>query len=78
VLSASLLDGPEFDGVASLSDSITAPEVDVSGREVVQALVIASVIVVLDEVGDCSMPSNFALSTCLLTGTGKVPQKVSC
>jgi hypothetical protein len=44
-----LLEGSALDHVASLSDS-THAEVDVSGREVVQALVIAAVIVVLDEV----------------------------
>ena len=42
-------DGLSFDPFSLLQDSLTAPEVDVSGRKVLQALMIAAVIVVIDE-----------------------------
>jgi imidazoleglycerol phosphate dehydratase HisB len=50
VLSTTLLDGAALDVLSPLEDALASAEVDVSGREVVQALVIAAVIVVLDEV----------------------------
>ncbi len=52
MLSAPVLDGPPLDLIAAFPDAITSPEVDVSGGEIVQALVIATMIVVLHEVGD--------------------------
>src|SRR5579863_1831893 len=52
VLSAPLLDGPPLDLFAPLQDPLASPEVDVSWRQIVQALVIAAEIVVVDEVGD--------------------------
>jgi hypothetical protein len=52
VLSTTLLDGAALDVLSPLEDALASAEVDVSGREVVQALVIAAMIVVLDEVGD--------------------------
>ena len=52
VLSASLLDGSTLDLLAPFQDVSAAPEVDVGGRQVVQVLVIAAVIVVVDEAGD--------------------------
>jgi hypothetical protein len=45
-----------LDLLASFEDPDAAPEVDVSGREIVQALVIAATIVVLDEVGNGRAP----------------------
>jgi hypothetical protein len=53
VLSASLLDGSALDLLAPFQDVSAAPEVDVGVR--VQVLVIAAVIVVVDEVGDGSL-----------------------
>ncbi len=50
--SASLVDGPALDLLSLFADALTSAEVDVGGREIVQALVVAPVIVVLDEVGD--------------------------
>ena len=49
-----MVQAPQFDGLSldplSLQQNgLAAPEVDVGGREIVEALVIASMIVVLDE-----------------------------
>ena len=49
---ASLLDGASLDLVALFEDASASSEVDVSGRQVVQALVIAAVIVVVYEAGN--------------------------
>ena len=46
------LDCLAFDLLPHAQDFRPTPAVDVSGREVVQALVIASMIVMIDEVGD--------------------------
>src|SRR3954466_782979 len=48
-----MVQAPQFDGLSldplSLQNGLAAPEVDVGGREIVEALVIAPMIVVLDE-----------------------------
>src|SRR6516225_1177109 len=49
---ASLLDGFSFDLFPPFKNGLTAPEVDVSRRQVVQALVISTVVVVPDELLD--------------------------
>ena len=49
---ASLLDGVAFDLLSTLQDARAFSEVDVGWREIVQALVIAPMILVFDEVGD--------------------------
>src|SRR5258708_23186578 len=49
---ASLLDGFSFDLFPPFENGLTAPEVDVSRRQVVQALVVSTVVVVLDELLD--------------------------
>ena len=49
VLQAPMLDGLPFDPFALLDDGLGPAEVGVGGRHVVQALVVAPVIVVLDE-----------------------------
>src|SRR5262249_3595250 len=46
---ASLLDGFSFDLFPPFKNGLTAPEVDVTRRQVVQALVISTVVVVPDE-----------------------------
>src|ERR1700757_3544379 len=46
---ASLLDGFSFDLFPPFENDLAAPEVDVSRRQVVQALVISTVVVVPDE-----------------------------
>ena len=46
---ASVFDGLSFDPFAFDEDCLTAPEVDIGGGEIAQALVIALVIVVRDE-----------------------------
>ena len=48
-MQASRFDGLSFDPFSLFEVGIAAPEVDVSGREVLQALVITPVVVVLDE-----------------------------
>lgn len=52
MLPAPQVDGSALDVLAPFEDSIAASEVDVGRREIVQAFVVAAVIVVLDEVGD--------------------------
>ena len=52
MLSAALRDGSLLDLLSSVQDALATTEVDVGGREVVEALVVSVVIVVLDEVGD--------------------------
>src|SRR5215470_17966015 len=49
---ASLLDGFSFDLFPPFENDLAAPEVDVSRRQVVQALVVSTVVVVADELLD--------------------------
>ena len=49
MLQAPVLDGLSFDSFPFQQDGLAAPEVDIGGREVIQALVVAPVVVVLDE-----------------------------
>ena len=44
-----MFDGLSFDPFSCLQDGVTASEVDVGRREISEALVVAVVIVVLDE-----------------------------
>ena len=46
---APVFDGRSFDPFSLFQNGFTAPEVDIGRGEVLQALVIASVVVVLDE-----------------------------
>src|SRR3712207_8608784 len=46
---APLLDGPALDAFALEQDRLSAAEVDVGRGEVIEALVVAAVVVVLDE-----------------------------
>ena len=59
VLSATLIESPSFDLFSHLDDVLAASEVDVGGGEVVQGLVIAAMIVVVDEAGDHQAGSSF-------------------
>ena len=52
VLQATICDCLAFDPFAFEEDGLSAPEVDVSRSEIVEALVIAGMVVVLDEGGD--------------------------
>ena len=54
MLQAAVLDRVSFDPFSFQQDGLSPPEVDVGGREVFQALVIALVIVVFDEPADAS------------------------
>ena len=49
MLQAPMLDSLSFDFLPFDQNGLAAPEVDVGGREVAQALVVTAVIVVLDE-----------------------------
>ena len=49
MLQAPLFDGLSFDPFSLQQDGLATPEVDVGGGEIVQALVIAPVVVVIDE-----------------------------
>jgi hypothetical protein len=49
---ASLLDGLSFDGFPPFKYGWCSAEVDVSRRQVVQALVVSTVVVVLNELAD--------------------------
>ena len=48
MLQASLLDGLSFDPFSLQEDGLAPAELDIGGREIVEALVIAVVIVVAD------------------------------
>src|ERR687897_634785 len=50
-----LCDGLSFDLASCIEDALAPPEVDIGRRQIVQALVIAAVIVVLDEVRDSAL-----------------------
>jgi hypothetical protein len=52
VLQSSLLDGVAFDPFSLQEDGPVSAEVDVGGRQVLEAFVVAPVIVVLDEARD--------------------------
>ena len=52
VLQSSSFDGVSFDPFALEQDGLAAPEVDISRRQVPQALMVAVVIVLLDEAID--------------------------
>ena len=52
MLQSALFDGLAFDPFALEQDGLAAPEVDVSRRQVLQALMVAVMIVVLDEAVD--------------------------
>ena len=49
MLQTPVLDGLSFDPFPFQQDGVAAPEVDSGGREVIQALVVAPVVVVLDK-----------------------------
>ena len=49
MLQTPVLDGLSFDPFPFQQDGLAAPEVDIGGREVIQALVIAPVVVMVDE-----------------------------
>ncbi len=49
MLQTTICAGPAFDPFAFEEDGLSAPEVDVSRSEIAEALVIASLVVVLDE-----------------------------
>ena len=50
MLQAPLFDGFSLDAFSLQQDGLTTPEVDIGGGEIVQALVIAPMVVVIDEV----------------------------
>jgi len=52
VVAAALFDGTAFDLLSHFQVVLASSEVHICVRQVVQALVIASVIIVVDEVGD--------------------------
>ncbi len=49
---AALSDGFAFDAVPFQHDDVAAPEVDVGGCEVTEALMVAAVVVMIDEAGN--------------------------
>ena len=52
MLQAPQFDGPSLDPFSLQQDGLAAPEVDVGWGEIVEALVVAPMIVVVDEGGD--------------------------
>ena len=52
MLQASQFDSPSLDPFSLQQDGLAAAEVDVGGREIVEALMIAAMVVALDEGGD--------------------------
>ncbi len=57
VLQAPVLDGLSFDPFPFQKDGLSAPKLDIGGRKIIQALVIALVIVVLDECAELFLRS---------------------
>ena len=55
VESTAIGDGLSFDLASHGKDALAAPEVDIGRRQIVQDLVIAAVIVVLDKGGDSAL-----------------------
>lgn len=55
MLQAPVFDGLSFDPFSFQQDGLAAPKIDVGGGEVVEALVVAPVIVVLDEGPDLGL-----------------------
>jgi hypothetical protein len=54
VVAAALFDGLAFDLLSHVQNVLSASEVDIGWRQVVQAFVVALVIVVVDEASDCA------------------------
>ena len=54
VVQAAVSDGVSFDPFAFEQDGLAASEVDVGGREIVEALVVSAMVVMLDESRDLS------------------------
>ena len=52
VLQAAIVDGLSFDPFPFDEDGVAASEVDVGGGEIIEALVVAGMVVVLDEGAD--------------------------
>ena len=52
MVAAALFDGTAFDLLSHFQAVLASPEEDICGRQVVQALVIAAVVIVVDEGGD--------------------------
>jgi len=52
VVQAALSDSVSFDPFAFEQDGLAAPEVDVCGREIFEALVVSTMVIVLDESRD--------------------------
>ena len=52
MVAAALFDGTALDLLSHFQDVLASPEVHICGRQIVQAFVIASVIIVVDEGGD--------------------------
>ena len=52
MVQAAVLDGQVFDLPPPLNDGRVTPEVDVGGRDIAEALVIAVVVVMIDEFAD--------------------------
>ena len=57
VLQAAVLDCFSFDSFAFEQDALTLSKVNVGGREILQALVVALVVVVIDEPADADFES---------------------
>jgi hypothetical protein len=55
VVQAALSNGVSFDPFAFEQDGLAASEVNIGGREIVEALVVSAMVVVLDECGDLSL-----------------------
>ena len=52
MLQASLFDCLALDPFSIQQDGLSAPEVDIGGRQIIQALVISPVIIMIDELAD--------------------------
>jgi len=54
---AAVLDGPALDALALQQDGLPPAEIDISWGQVVQALVVAPVVILFDKLGDLCPPA---------------------
>ena len=57
---AAVLDGPALDRVPPFQNGLTAPGIDVGGRQIAEAFVVSAVVVVVDEAADLGFCSPSA------------------
>jgi len=72
---ASLLDGFSFDLFPPFENGLAAPEIDVSRRQVVQALVVSTVVLVADELFDALFELSWQDALCVCEVDGELTRR---